>query len=455
MTERSLPQSEEAEKAILAAVLLDNRLMDAARTIPFEHFYAPSRRKIFAAMVSLHDRNVPIEPLTIGEVLRTDGALQTVGGISALVGLTIGVPHSTSIEHHRKLLAEKQAMRWAIKEASRILEAALGDNDPAILLAQASERFAEAHRQMSPTLQKGGRLEEIVEEVEEHLYLVKAGVNPAISTGLEELDRLTGGGMRPGEFWGIAARSSRGKSSFLVQLLRHQSSRGYGVVLFTLEMRTLLIALRILAAETGIPLWRIRPGMHERDIDALLAQAREVLKGPFWVYSGCRSVGDIRSRLRALKRQHRINVVGIDYYGLLSGYGSGRDRYENRTQELKYISAVLQQDIAIEEKVALIVPAQFNRSGWGTKEPGPANIDGGEAYHDACDLFAVLDVQTAEDERERASEGSLKIYKQRNGPTGSIRLMFNRDTMRFAPRLEDEGEPDETTWPKKETHGHT
>ena len=133
----------------------------------------------------------------------------------------------------------------------------------------------------------------------------------------------------------------------------------------------------------------------------------------------------------------------------LSGYGRGRDRYENRTQELKYIADYLQQEIAISEEVGLFVPAQFNRSAWGAAEPGPGNVDGGEALFQACDLFAVLQTEKARRVGEANIRMSLAVHKQRNGPTAigkdAIQLDFHKDRMMFFPRLEDAGDvyPDE------------
>lgn len=455
--EQPLPNSAECEDTILGAIILDNRLINQARLyLDLEDFYVPSRRRVYIAMLALDERGVELSPVLIGEEIKREGgpqALDAVGGISFITNLTYGLPHTSNLAHYVKVLKDKTARRWIIKEASKNIAQAYDEDDETVdILTGMIERPATVKEKLVPREVAGGPLVELTREVEDHLYRIKAGINPSLPTGISVLDSLTSGGIPPGETWGIGALSSKGKSSLLVQILKFMATQGEPVVLFSLEMKALSIALRILSGECGIPMNRLKVGLKDAEIEYLLTRAKTVFDVPIWIYTDCRSIVDIKARLKTLKRKAQIKAVGIDYYGLLSGYGGGRDRYENRTQELKYISSALQQQIAIEENVGLLIPAQFNRSGWGVKDPGPGNIDGGEAFYQACDLYATLGMESAKP-GDKTTKAHLSVWKQRNGPTAMgkerIKLIFQRERMEFFPCAEDEGEIDEPDGPER------
>lgn len=450
------PNAAEAERTLLGHVLLDNRLMDQLLVLIPEpdRFYVLSHRRIFIAMTSLHQRHSEISPFLIGEELKKERALELVGGVSFITNLSYGLPHTNNLSYYAEAVVDTFWRRWAIKESLKNVKQAYDREDTLTdIVSGVVDRFGEVKEKITPRGVTGGPLAELTREVEDHLYRIKAGINPSIPTGLSVLDSLTSGGCPPGETWGIGALSSKGKSSLLVQILKFMARQGNPVVLFSLEMKALSIALRVLAGECEIPMNKLKVGLKDSEIEFLLARAKVAFDVPFWIYTDCRSIADIKARLKTLKRKAQIKAIGIDYYGLLSGYGGGRDRYENRTQELKYIASALQQQIAIDENVGVIVPAQFNRSGWSVKDPGPGNIDGGEAFYQACDLYATLGMESTKP-GEKTARAHLSVWKQRNGPTAMgkerIKLIFHREKMEFFPCIEDEGDVDEeTTSPEK------
>lgn len=459
LLERPLPSSPETERAVLGAIVLDNSLIEeAVLSLQPEDFYVPSHRRIFAAMMALFERHIEINPILIAEELRRGDSLDSSGGVLFLTNLTYGLPHVSSIKSYANVLKGKSTSRWIIKESNKFMAEALEDEDePQAILSRAVDRFS-AMREKSSANGHGGQLIELAREVTDHLYTIRAGINTAVPTGLADLDKLAAGGIRPGELWGIAARSSRGKSSILVQMLLNMAKRGQPVVLFSLETQALSVALRILASETGVSLNSLRApgGMRESEIDELIRTVEQRFQIPFWIYTkGFKPVQEIKRKIHSLNKslapEKRLAAVGIDWYGKLRS----KERHENRTQELKFIADFL-QEMAIEEDVALCVPAQFNRSGWNSNEPGPANIDGGEAYHDACDLFAVLHTDAtivASTGGQRLSKAKLTVFKQRNGPIAvgkdALKMMFDRTRLQFFPRIEDSGEeaPSEPTTP--------
>lgn len=442
--DRPLPSSPDTERAILGSILLDNNLIEQALVeLQLEDFYTPSHREIFAVMIELQKEQMPLDIIVIGDRLKALGR-DRGASIQLLSSLDDGLPHVSKLTPYTKILKEKSNLRWAVKEGARITAAGYDEEESQSIFNAASERFS-ARRDTTLNGHKGGQLIELAREVTDHLYTIRAGINTAVPTGLADLDRLTAGGIRPGELWGIAARSSRGKSSVLVQMLLNMAKRGQSVVLFSLETQALSVALRILAGELGIAMNSLRaPGiLRPSEIDEIVRQVEEKFRLPFWIYTkGFKSVVEIKRKIHSLKPA----VVGIDWYGKLEAGDTSRFRGQ-RTQELKYIADFLQQDIAITEEIGLLVPAQFNRSGWSAQEPGPGNVDGGEAYHDACDLFAVLNTEPTVVKGvpgSNLSKATLKVYKQRNGPVAlgkdAIQLMFDRTRMQFFPRAQDAGE---------------
>lgn len=445
--ERQLPHDPDTEAATLGSILSDNRLIEeAAITIKPSYFHVQSNQIVFLAMLTLYEQRSEITPILIGNILRAEKNLSRVGGVTGITKLMYGLPSVANLKTYTRILREKALAREGMRECAKLYEQ-FAEEDPAVIAAGAVERFSEIRGQEAVNGGYGGQLSELIPQLKDHLYVLKAGVNPAISTGLSDLDKLTGGGITPGQLWGIGALSSRGKTALLVQMLRTMAKHGEYVALFSLEKRALAIALRILAAETGVPRHKINFGLPEKDIDWLIQELPKHFQQPFYIYTDCRSVIDIKRRIETLNRKlatqgKRLRVAGIDYYGLLSGYGAGRDRYENRTQELKYIAAFLQQQIALDQEVGLIVPAQFNRSGWSAAEPGPGNIDGGEAYFQACDLYATLKSKEIK-QGESTANADLVIFKQSDGPRGKLALTFHGPKMEFFKREADEEEEPE------------
>jgi replicative DNA helicase len=459
LLEKPLPSSPDVERAGLGSVMLDNRLIDeAVADWTLDDFYSMPLRKIFSAMIQLHQQKMAINEITINAELSR--RKEDVGGIVFLSNLSYGLPAAANLKAYTKILKEKSNARWGFKEATRLQQAFLDESeDPQSIFATATDRFS-AMREKSLDGDSDGLLSSFIPQVEDHLYSLMAGVNLAVPTGLADLDRLSAGGIRPGELWGIAARSSRGKSSILVQMLLHMAKQGRPVALFSLETQALSVTLRILASEAGVSMSALRaPGpLREGEIMELIRILPTKLNAPIHIFTrGYKSVQEIKRKVASLNKKlgagKRLATVGIDWYGKLS---AGVRGYESaRTQELKYIADFLQQEIAIGEDVGLIVPAQFNRSGWKDNDPGPGNVDGGEAYHDACDLFAVLNTEPAilkSTDGKQMSKASLKVFKQRNGPIAvgkeALKLIFNRTQMQFFSRLEGAGEevPEKGDW---------
>lgn len=457
--ERPEPSSEESERAVLGTVTNDNShmplLVDLIKSPDWFHIVA--NRRIWVAMLTLYDSRTEINPLLIAEVLKWDNDLIAVGGLPYITKLSEHSHFIKDLRIHVDLLREKYTLRQQLKINRKFIDRLYedeGERSGELITLQENE-LGDLRATASKVAGTGGTLADLVPIIDSHLSLIESGQNPAIATGLPNLDRATGGGPTPGEMWGTAALSSQGKTALTLQQLKFMAEQGKYCILFSLEMVTLMNCLRILAAEAEIPMFHIKFGLDHNRIRELRAALPQLAKLPIRIYNDCRSVGEMVSRIRMIKRREPVHVVAIDSFNRASGHGGGRDHYENRTQELKYIANAIQQQICQDENVAGLVPTQFNRTAWSAAEPGPQHIDGGEAYYQACDLFAALKTKAAKKGAEQR-ESSLNIYKQRNGPPDKILLWFHGPSMSFCERKEkpvdalDEGDEDTDTPNKQE-----
>src|SRR5712691_2145047 len=229
--ERSLPNSAEAERAILGGILLDNALISQAiELLRPEDFYVPSHRRIFVAMTALFERGGEINPILIGEELKKENALESVGGISFITNLTYGLPHSTNIAHYAKVVRGKSMLRQLIKAANKITQEALEQEDePEIILDHsehaifelADERIRQGFVHVKPVAEQ---LLDKIQEMEGRKVVLTG-----LTTGFAELDEKTSG-LQKSDLIILAARPSMGKTAFALMLAQNAAIETGGVV---------------------------------------------------------------------------------------------------------------------------------------------------------------------------------------------------------------------------------
>src|SRR6476659_5493431 len=236
--ERSLPNSAEAERAILGGIVLDNGLISQAiELLRSEDFYVPSHRRIFLAMTALFERGAEINPILIGEELKKENALESVGGVSFITNLTYGLPHSTNIAHYAKVVRGKSMLRQLIRAANKITQEALAEEDePEIILDHAEreifqladERIRQGFTHIQPIA------EQLLEKVQE--MEGRAAVLTGLTTGFSDLDKMTSG-LQRSDLIIVAARPSMGKTSFALMLAENAAIHVGAIVgVFSLEM---------------------------------------------------------------------------------------------------------------------------------------------------------------------------------------------------------------------------
>jgi len=440
--ERSLPNSSEAERAILGGVIIDTGLISQAiELLRPDDFYIPSHRRIFVAMIALFERNAEINPILIGEELKKDNALESVGGISFITNLTYGLPHSTNITHYADIVRGKSMLRQLIRKANKITQEALAqEEEPEIILDRAEqsifeladERIREGFLHVKPVAEQ---LLERVQELEG-----RGVVLTGLTTGFRDINEITSG-LQRSELIIVAARPSMGKTSFALMLAQNAAIEAGAVVgIFSLEMSKEALVMRMLCSQARLDGHRFRRGFLTRMEWAQIAKALGTLADTkiFLDDTAGITVLEMRAKARRLAaEQKRLDLIVVDYLQLMTG--SAR-RFESRQQEVSQISREL-KGLAKELNVPVVALSQLSRAPEtrADHEPQLADLRESGALEQDADVVAFIyreDQYMKPDERENLSDdkknvADLIIAKQRNGPTGRVKLTFTPSSMRF------------------------
>ncbi|HEV8168817.1 MAG TPA: replicative DNA helicase, partial [Pyrinomonadaceae bacterium] len=315
--ERALPNSSEAERAILGAILLDNGLISQAiEQLRPEDFYVPSHRRIFVAMIALFERGAEINPILIGEELKKENSLEAVGGVSFITNLTYGLPHSTNIAHYAKVVRGKSMLRQLVKTSNKITQEALAEEDePELILDHAEhaifqladERVRQGFVHVKPIA------EQLLEKVQE--MEGRAAVLTGLTTGFADLDKMTSG-LQPSDLIILAARPSMGKTSFALMLAENAAILSGAVVgVFSLEMSKESLVMRMLCSQGNIDAQRFRNGFLSRLEWAQIAKSLGVLADTkiFLDDTPGLSVLEMRAKIRRLAaEQKKLDLIIVD-----------------------------------------------------------------------------------------------------------------------------------------------
>jgi len=435
--EKPLPSSEESERVILGAVLLDNSVIaQAVEHLKPEDFYSPLNRRVFAAMIALFEKQKQIDPILIGEELKKEGSLESIGGITTITNLTFGLPHFSNVEEYIKVVRDKSVVRNLIRTCNKITGDALAEEDDAEIILDNAEReifkIAEARTQQSFS-RIAPVADRVLARVKEHAAGGASGIT-GLSTGFTELDDLTSGLQRT-DLVIIAGRPSMGKTALCLTLAQNAALRSNAVVaVFSLEMSKEQLVTRMLSSEAHINAHRFRTGH-------LMSNEWERLAGAIGTLSEAKvfiddtpgiSALEIRAKCRRLKaEQKQLDLILVDYLQLM-GSGAGR-RIENRQQEVSQISRELKA-LAKELDVPVLALSQLSRAPEARNPPKPLMSDlreSGSIEQDADVVGFIYREDYYKETDENKGLAELIIAKQRNGPTGTIKLAFLKEFTRF------------------------
>lgn len=443
--ERRPPWSEDAERAVLGALLLDaDAMLRAVEHVDDTMFYREGHRRIFRAAAALVERGAAVDVLTLTDELERRGELAQCGGREYLSFLVDAVPTVANVEFHARIVREKATLRRLIETSTEIVHEAFEARQTASdLLDFAESRIFQLGQ--SRDRSAFARVKELLWPAMEKLELLAQRENAVtgVPSGFVDLDHLTSG-FQPADLIIIAARPSMGKTAFVLNIAQHAAiTNKKAVAFFSLEMSKESLVQRLLASEALIDAQALRKGGRALD-DAMprLAQAAGILShAPIYI-DDTPGLGllEMRSKARRLKAEQNLDLVIVDYLQLMSGPSSA----ENRQQEVSQISRGLKA-LAKELGVPVVALSQLSRAPEqrsGDEKGRPQLSDLRESGAIEQDADVILFIFRQEVYAERDETGRLKdpgiegkaeiiIGKQRNGPIGSVRLFFHKQYTRF------------------------
>ncbi len=447
-SQRTLPHNLEAERSVLGAILIDNDVFNvAAAVIVPASFFRDAHRRIFERMIALSERSQPIDLVTLKEELERSSDLDEVGGPAYIASLVDGVPRSTNVEYYAQIVKEKATLRHLIFSANKILGNAYEAEQEADLILDEAESaiFAVAEdRIKSGFIPMRDLVKESFPKIEklfEHKQFITG-----VSSGFKDIDAMTRG-FQPGDVIIVAARPSMGKTSLVLNICQHVAAHVVGdsgkkgvAGFFSLEMSKESLFMRMLASEAKIDSYRMLSGQIGQPEYSKIAAAMDRLGEAELYIDDTAGIGvlEMRAKARRLKAEHGLSLLAVDYIQLMTGRG----RFENRTLELGSISRSL-KGLAKELRIPIIVLSQLSRAPEARADKRPMLSDlreSGALEQDADVVFLIFrEEMYKQDNKESDSDGVAEIIiaKQRNGPTGTVKLTFLRQQTRFGDHYPD------------------
>lgn len=433
------PHSIEAEQSVLGGLMLDNEAWDrVAEKVVEQDFYLRAHRLIFNALTKLAEQNQPMDLITVSQALEQNQQLDDVGGFAYLGEIAKNTPSAANILAYAEIVRERAVIRDMIGVAHDIADAGY---DPqgrtsAELLDFAETRVFKIAEQRANANEGPEPIHDIlsktIEKIDELFSNPSDGVT-GVSTGYVDLDKMTSG-LQPSDLIIVAARPSMGKTTFAMNLCEHAAiTSDKPVLIFSLEMPSEQIMMRMLASVGRINQTRIRTGQLEDEDWARLSSAIELLntKGKMYIddASGLTPT-EVRSRARRVAREHGgLSMIMVDYLQLMTVPGMS----ENRTLEIAEISRSLKA-LAKELKVPVVALSQLNRSLEQRADKRPVNSDlreSGSIEQDADLIMFIYRDEVYNDDSADKGSAEIIIGKQRNGPIGRVRLTFHGQYSRF------------------------
>ncbi|HTG58946.1 MAG TPA: replicative DNA helicase [Terriglobia bacterium] len=439
VVERAVPHNLEAERALLGSIILDNGALNlAVGTVGRDDFFSDSHRAIFSKMLELSEKSHLIDLVTLAEELSKEGLLEKLGGAAYLATLTDGVPvgNYSLVGEYCRIVKEKSLLRRLINASNNVIARCFeGVDEPEVLIDLAqSELFEIAGEKV-----RSGffRPHEIVKSSFGTLdALADRGQRiTGVETGFEELDSMLSG-LQPSELIVLAARPSLGKTALALNIAAHAAQKGRVVGVFSLEMSKESLLMRLLCSEARIDSHKLRTGFaSQQDWEKMAKALGRLAEAPLFIEdTPALSVLQIRAKARRLKAERGLDLLVVDYLQLATGHG----RFENRTQEVSFISRSL-KGIAKELNIPVLALSQLSRAPeqHGAGRPELWHLrESGSIEQDADVVIFIYRERRRDDEEDgqdpRAGvETKLIVGKQRNGPTGDVILVFLKPYVRF------------------------
>lgn len=432
--EKIAPQNVEAEQSVLGSLLIDKeaivRIADSLRP---EDFYKDIHEMIYQAMLEVYEHREPIDLLSLTNRLQEKGQLEIIGGRTYLTSLANLVPTASHVTHYANIVQRKATLRRLIRASSEIAKLGYEENDNVDqVLDEAEQRVFEVSQKYLK--QKFIPLKTVLTEAFERIDELhkEPGKLRGQPTGFKELDSLLAG-FQKSDLIILAARPSVGKTTLALDMARIMATKAkVPVGIFSLEMSKEQLVDRLICAEGGVDMWKMRTGRLSEDEDfSNIGHAMGVLsEAPIFIDdSAVTSVTEMRTKARRLQSEHGLGLLVVDYLQLLEGRASS----ENRVQQVSEITRGL-KGIAKELNIPVLALSQLSRATEARTPPIPKLADlreSGSIEQDADVVLFIYREGVYKRDSERANIADIIIAKHRNGPTGQIELYFDETKVSF------------------------
>ncbi len=430
--ERIPPQAIEAEQTVLGAILQHQEALHMGiEMLKEENFYLPKHRKIFSAIKKLYESSMAVDLITVPDELSNQGRLEEAGGRRYLLDLVDSVVSIANLEHHIRIILEAAVKNQLISDCSDIISRSYDAASTADDLLDYSERKIFAIKEESlqgDFVSLKEILPQTFEQIEE--YSKREGHVTGVPTGFPELDSLTSG-FQNSELIIIAGRPSMGKTAFALNIAENVAvNKGLPVCIFSLEMAKEQLSQRLLCSRARISSHQLRTGrIADHQWTNLSIAVGPLSEAPIYLDdSASLAVMEIRAKARRLKLKFDIGLVIVDYLQLVRGHREA----ESRQQEITYVSQSLKA-LARELKIPVIALSQLSRqveTRGSDARPKLSDLRESGAIEQDADLVIFIH-RSLDDEGHPGSIAEIRIDKQRNGPTGIIKLAFVKEFARF------------------------
>jgi len=435
--DRQLPRSLDAEKAVLGSILLLPQVFDeVSLVIRSQDFYDDANRTLFEHLLQIHDSGQQIDPMLLVERLRTADQFEKIGGAAYLAEVARQVPTAAHAEHYAQIVADKAVLRSLIHVGTDIVHSAY---DPT---AETREMLSKAEESVFSILESrsGGELSSISEVLADSLDRIDARMDQdhafgGLETGFDDFDQMTGG-LQNSELVILAARPSMGKTALAMNMAEHVVLKLNVPVLFvSLEMSAIELGDRLLCSVAEVNGHRLRNGSITQDERRKLVQsAAGISQSPLFIDdSPSRTMTEIAANARRLKRRNNLGLIVIDYLQLIDPDNSRDPRQEQVAKIARRLKG-----LARELEVPVLCLAQLNRQVESSKDNKPqlSHLRESGAIEQDADVVMFIHrdeyYMSSEEDREAVrGEADLLIRKQRNGPTGEVKLAWLHDFTRF------------------------
>ncbi len=427
------PFSSEAEEAVLGAVLINPDVYyEVAQFLRADDFYIVRNRWIWEAFTRLHERRTPIDILTVSKELEQQNRLGEVGGQAYLMALINQTPTSLHAEAYGRIIEESAVRRRMLVAANQLAQSAYDQRQTVESIIGEAEKsiFGLSERRIQRDLQP---IDKVISAYYDQVDLLSKRTDEiyGVPTGLLDLDRLLGG-LQKSDLLIIAGRPGSGKTGFLLSIAKNAAQRHKKhVAIFSLEMSNEQLVQRLIAQETGIDTQRLRTGKLDDDEWPLFTHSIEVLSDThIWLDdTPALTPMQLRTKCRRLFMEFGLDLVIVDYLQLMSG----DTRNDNRVQEVSYISRNL-KILARELNVPVLAAAQLSRAVEQRTDKKPVLSDlreSGSLEQDADIVMFIHRPDAMDETSEKKNIAELMVAKHRNGPVGTVELVFLNNLARF------------------------